>query len=89
MHIELWNRFVYKRHKFFNNAGENMKPGINLVWKLIHEDNTSLTLYSEVEKSITKATSEEKNTATFEEDKTMEEQSTNALMQQKSKKRKF
>ena len=41
---------------------------IKLVRELIHEDNKSLLFHSEIEKSITKATSEEKITATLELD---------------------
>ena len=89
MNIEIWKRFVYKRDEIFKNADAKLIQRIKLVRELIHENNTSLLFYSEVEKSITKATSEEKFTATLEKDKTMENKSTNATMQEKSKKRKF
>ena len=59
---------------------------IRLVRELIHEDNASLSFYLEVEKYITKATSEVKFTATLGKDKTMEKKSTNSTTQEKSKK---
>ena len=70
---------------------------IKLVQELIHDDNTSLSFHSEIEKSITKATCEEKITATLELDKTTPRDYTNATqendntntMKEKSKKRKF
>ena len=70
---------------------------IKLVRELIHEDNTCLSFHSEIEKSITKATSEETITATLELDKTTPRDYTNATqengntntMKEKSKKRKF
>ena len=68
MNIEIWKRFIYKRDELFKNADAKLMQAIKLVWELIYEDNTSLSFYSEVEKSITKATSEEKITATREMD---------------------
>ena len=65
MNIEIWKIFIYKRDELFNNAEKKLIQGIKLVRELIHEDNTSLSFYSEVEKSITKAASEEKITSTF------------------------
>ena len=70
---------------------------IKSVLELIHEDNTSLSFHSEIEKSITKATSEEKITATRELDITTQrdyknttpENDSNITMKEKSKKRKF
>ena len=61
---------------------------IKLVRKLIHEDNISLLFHSEIEKSIRKATSEVKITATLELDKTTQKDNTNAK-QENPKKRKF
>ena len=82
-------RFIYKWDEFFNNAYEKVIQGIKKVRELINDDNTSLTFYLEVEKSITKVTSKEKFTATLEKDKTKEEQSRNATTQEISKKSKL
>ena len=87
MNIEIWKRFIYKRDELFKNADAKLIQGIKLVRELIHEDNTSLSFYSEVEKSITKATSEEKFTATLEWEKTTKKKNTNATTQEKSKNR--
>ena len=97
MNIEIWKRFIYKRDELFKNADAKFTQAIKLVQELIHEDNTSLSFHSEIEKSITKATSEEKITATLELDKTTPRDYTNATqendntntMKEKSKKRKF
>ena len=97
MNIEIWKRFIYKRDELFKNADAKLWQGIKLVQELIQEENTSLSFYSEVEKSITKAASEEKISATLELDKTTQRDNTNATqendntntMKEKSKKRKF
>ena len=97
MNIEIWKRFIYKRDGLFKNADAKLMQAIKLVRELIHEDNPSLSFHSEIEKSITKATSEEKITATLELDKTTQRDYTNATqendntntMKEKSKKRKF
>ena len=89
MSIEIWKRFIYKRDELFKSADAKLIQGIKLVRELIHEDNTPLSFDSEVEKSITKATSEEKIIATLELDKAMKKNNTNATTQEKSKKRKF
>ena len=97
MNIDIWKRFIYKRDELFKNADAKFTQAIKLVRELIHEDNTSLSFHSEIEKSITKATSEEKITATLELDKTTPRDYTNAtqendntnIMKEKSKKRKF
>ena len=75
-----------QKDELFNNADKKMIQGTKLVRDLIHEDNTSLSLSLEEEENITKATSEEKFTATLVMDHTMEKKSTNATMQEKSKK---
>ena len=54
MNIEIWKRFIYKRDEFFNNADKKNDTTNKLVWELIKEDNTSLTLFSEVEKLLQK-----------------------------------
>ena len=89
MNIEIWKRFIYKRDELFKNADAKLMQAIKLVRELIHEDNTPLSFHSEIEKSITKATSEEKITATLELEKTTKKNNTNATTQEKSKKRKF
>ena len=68
--------------ELFNNADETMIQGIKLFQELIHEDNTSLLFYSEVEKSITKATLEEKFTTALER---LKQWKRTAQMQQRKK----
>ena len=95
MNIEIWKRFIYKRDGLFKNADAKLMQAIKLVRELIHEDNTSLLFHSEIEKSIIKATSEEKITATFELDKTTQrdyrntkqEKDSSNTMKEKSKKK--
>ena len=95
MNIEIWKRFIYKRDELFKNADAKFTQAIKLVRELIHEDNTSLSFHSEIEKSITKATSEEKITATRELDITTQRNYKNTTpenyskitMKEKSKKR--
>ena len=97
MNIEIWKRFIYKRDELFKNADAKFTQARKLVRELIHEDNTSLSFHSEIEKSITKATSEEKITATRELDITTQrdykntppENDSKITMKEKSKKRKF
>ena len=62
-----------------------MIQGIKLVRELIHEDNTSLSFHSEIEKSITKAISEEKITATRELDITTQRDYKNTTPENDSK----
>ena len=97
MNIEIWKRFIHKRDELFKNAGTKLIQEIKLVRELIHEDNTSLSFHSEIEKLITKATSEEKITPTRELDVTTQrdyknttpENDSKITMKEKSKKRKF
>ena len=67
-----------------------MIKGIKSVRELIHEDNTSLLFHSVIEKSIIKATSEEKITAARELDITTQRDYKNTppeiTMKEKSKK---
>ena len=81
MNIEIWKKFMYKRDELFKNADAKLLQAIKLVRELIHEDNTSLSFHSEIEKSITKTTSDEKITATLELDKTTQRDYTNATQE--------
>ena len=63
MNTEIWKRFLIARDEIFKT---DMKKFISAVTvrELIHEDNTSLTFYSELEKNITKEAVVQKQTVT-------------------------
>ena len=83
MNIEIWKRFIYKRDELFKNVDKKLIQGIKLVQELIHEDNTSVSFDSEVETSTTKATSEEKFTATLELNKTTKKNNARKIQEKK------
>ena len=68
------------RDEIFKTEDKTFMNAIKTVRELIHEDNSSLTFYSELEKSITKEALEQKQTVINQENETM---------QKKLKKRKF
>jgi len=80
MHTEIWKRFLMARDEIFKTEDKIFMKAIKTVRELIHEDNSSLTFYSELEKSITKEALEQKQTVINQENETM---------QKKLKKRKF
>ena len=87
MNTEIWKRFLIARDEIFK-TDEKIFISAVTVRELIHEDNTSLTFNSELEKSITKEAVVQKQTITNQEKQTVtnrEKQST----QKKLQKRKF
>ena len=66
MNMEIWKRFLIARDEIFK-TDEKIFISAVTVQELIHEDNTSLTFYSELEKSITKETVLQKQTVTKQE----------------------
>ena len=87
MNTEIWKRFLTARDEIFK-TDEKIFISAVTVRELIHEDNTSLTFNSELEKSITKEAVVQKQTITNQEKQTVtnrEKQST----QKKLQKRKF
>ena len=79
MNTEIWKRFLIARDEIFKTDEKILISAVT-VRELIHEDNTSLTFYSELEKSITKETVVQKQTVTKQEKHTT---------QKKLQKRKF
>ena len=63
MHTEIWRRFLIPRDEIFKTDGKIFISPVT-VRELIHEDNTSLTFYSELEKSIIKEPMEQKQIVT-------------------------
>ena len=63
MNTEIWKRFLIARDEIFK-TDEKIFISAVTVRELIHEDNTALTFYSELEKSITKETVVQKQTVT-------------------------
>ena len=68
------------RDEVFKTKDEKLMKAIQTVRDLINNNNTSLTFFSELEKSITKEASEQKQTIANKENK---------AMQKKLKKQKF
>jgi len=87
MYMEIWQRFLMARNELFkaektlSTLDELFMKAVQTVRDLINEDNSSLTFFSELEKSITKKAlgDEQQHTAMKK----------NELMQIKSTKRKF
>ena len=79
MNTEIWKRFLIARDEIFK-TDEKIFISAVTVRELIHEDNTPLTFYSELEKSITKETVVQKQTVTKQK---------KHRMQKKLQKRKF
>ena len=59
MYMEIWKRFLMARNELFKAENETLKTVDEIVMKavdsvqdLISEDNSSLTFFSELEKSI-------------------------------------
>ena len=69
MNIEIWGgkKTIKERDDFFKSENPEIMQGIEPVRILINDDNTSLTFNSDLEKSITKATSDEKEVRTKRE----------------------
>ena len=53
MNTEIWERFLIARDEIFK-TDEKISISAVTVRELIHEENMSLTFYSELEKNITK-----------------------------------
>ena len=60
MHTEILKRFLMARDEIFKTEVTLLITAITTVRELIHEENLSLTFYSELEKSITKEALEQK-----------------------------
>ena len=71
MHTEIWRRFMMARDEMFKTNDKIFMSAVT-VRDLIHEDNTSLTFYSELGKSITKEPMEQKQAVTNQEYQTMQ-----------------
>ena len=71
MYTEIWKRFLTARDEIFKTDEKILISAVT-VRELIHEDNTLLTFYSELEKSITKETVVQKQTVTKQEKQTMQ-----------------
>ena len=85
--MEIWKRFLMARDDLFktenetlNTENEKFRIAILTVQDLITEDNSSLTFFSELEKSITKEASGETKSIAIQEKE---------VMKNKLKKRKF
>ena len=87
MHLEIWKRFLMARDELFKTENETLHTeneklmnAVKTVRDLITEDNSSLTFFLELEKSITKEASGQTKTNAIQEKETMKN---------KLKKRKF
>ena len=87
MHMEIWNFFLMVRNKLFktenetlNTENEKFMKAVKTVQYLITEDNSSLTFFLELEKSVTKKALGQTKTNAIQEKETIKK---------KLKKRKF
>ena len=86
MNTEIWKRFLISRDEIFKTDEKIFISAIT-VRELIHEDNTSLTFYSELEKSITKETVVQNQTDTKQEKHTTQKKQEKHTTQKKLQKR--
>ena len=84
LNIEIWKRFINERGEFFRSDNPDLIQAVEIVRGSIKDNGVSFTFLSELEKSMAKATSEEKETKNT--DKMAEEQVENTP---KTEKRKF
>ena len=87
MNTEIWKRFLIERDEIFK-TDEKIFISAVTVRELIHEDNTSLTFYSELEKSITKETVVQKKNShktgkTYNAEKTPKEKIQSTICKEK------
>ena len=68
MYMEVWKRFLMARNELFKAANETLKAddesfmeAVHTVRDSINENNTTLSFFSELEKSITKEASGQNN----------------------------
>ena len=71
MYMEVWKRFLMARNELFKAANETWKADDESFMKAVHtvrdsinENNTTLSFFSELEKSITKEASGQKQQQT-------------------------
>ena len=86
MNTEIWKRFLIARDEIFK-TDEKIFISAVTVRGLIHEDNTSLTFYSELEKNITKEalvqTNGHKSGKTYNTEKTPKEKIQSTICKEK------